>query len=308
MQDNLDSAKEFIRHVKNHCVPNEGAIDNDAIEKITNYSFRHFRRIFNEYCKFTPYEYAERIRLLKCVEYIQKGNTLKNAAIQFGYSPEGLSNAIKVNLDLSVEKIRKEDFVLKKDIMISSMWKRLGEFKLQYNQDKFFSLMDGLHNEKVLKCIHADDLSDENAACDWFDIVLDYKKVKKILYEVDGCLIDKKVYEDFSVSDNAILHFLMQKARGSGLTKLSLRNDELLKYYFIVGFFYNTESPELVDGKYIFKLDDGIREIFASLNEIEAVTNETYDMTLHATMKNNKITLELGTAYKEALLVWNSMN
>lgn len=290
MQDNFDATKEFVKHIKKHSFSDEGPINNVDITRITNYSIRHFGRIFNNYSTLTPFEYSERFRLLQCVEYIQKGNTLKNAAIQYGYTPEGLSNAIKVNLGLSVEKIRKEDFELKKDIILSSMWKRIDNFKLQYDKDIFFSFMESLDKEKILKYIEAEELKDINSTMDNFDIVLDYKEVQKILKEADECYIEKQIYEDLNVSDSAIIYTVLQMDRYVGLPKLRLRYDEINIFYFIIGFFFNTEGPELSDGYYIFRLSDDIRAILSSLSEIEKVTNNIYDMKLHATIKENKVT------------------
>jgi Adenosine deaminase len=303
MQDSFDSAREFVKRVKTHNVSEEGVINNSAIEKITNYSIRQFSRIFSNYSALTPFEYAERFRLLQCVDYIKRGNTLKDASVQFGYTPEGLSNSLKVNLGLSVEKIRREGFILKKDIKISSLWKRIDSFKLQYSKDIFFPLLESLDNEKILKYIRAKDLEHFNLQSDWFDIVLDYKKILEILEDVDGYAIEKQIYEEFSLSDQAILYIILKKVRDTGVTKVTLRNDEICKCFLIVGFFYDTESPELLNGKYVFRLDDDIRTIFESLAEIETDMNETYDMTLRATMDGNKVTLELGDVYKKALML-----
>ena len=306
MQDKFDITREFIKEVKNHDVLNDGPININDIENKTNYSIRHFNRIFSEYSEFTPFEYAERFRLLQCVEYIQKGKTLKTAAIQFGYTPEGLSKAIKLNLGLSVDKIRKDNFILKKDIKINSMWKRLDSYKLQYSTDIFCSFMDSLEREKTLKHILAEDINNTNSNLNSFDLVLDYKEIEKIIKEIDESSIEKNTYEGFAMSDTALMYILLNKSRNTGISELTVCEDEIYKYYFVFGFFFETESPELINGYYTFRLDEDIRAIFMSLNEIEEVTNQVFDMKLHATIKDDKVTLELGAVYKEALLIWKS--
>ena len=110
-----------------------------------------------------------------------------------------------------------------------------------------------------------------------------------------------------SFAENAILYYLLKKGSANEITHLTLSQNEILIYYFIIGFYFNTESPKLDDGNYKFELSNDFRAIFLSLDEIEEVTNEAFDMILHAFIKGNKIIIELGAAYKEALMIFKNM-
>lgn len=302
--DNKDEiVSRFIDFIKNHDVPENGKITPFTINEVVPYSRRQFDRIFKEYSKYTPFEIAERFRLLCCVESIKKGNTLKETAYDYGYGPDGLSNAIRTQLNIDVKKIKQKKFELSKHIKISSLMTQLDEFKYQLSMDNFMMLFSALDSEKILKTI-----SSENRNLSLkkeFDLHLEYKKIIDFLEKYEDLEIDKKTYEDID-SQEAIVMLAILKANSSyGYNEFSVRTEELISMFFLLNFFFNISALKLNNKHYKLLINEGLKEIFEFLKKFESVTGEPFDIILHCSIKKDKVVIEFNWVYKEMLLEIN---
>lgn len=141
-------------------------------------------RIFSEFSALTPIQYAERYRLFQCVEYIRKGNSLRDTAIQFGYTPEGLSNAMKNQLGLTFSDIKKENnkMSMKNGLRLGSSAKFIEQYKWEFDQLIFMDFWEALEEQKIIN--HVAGTCRERLIADGVILYLDYKRVLNILHRV----------------------------------------------------------------------------------------------------------------------------
>lgn len=300
MNDNkLETVLEFINFIKMRDIRNEGPLNTTLIENETNYRNRHFKRIFGDYSTYSPIGCAERFRLLQCVNFIEKGNSLKDTAIQFGYTPEGLSNALRKNLNINVEIIRSGEYNLGKSIEINQLWKHVGNYRMEFKIEDFMMFLEALEAEKILISLTSE--NELNASNNDFDLHLDYSKVWSIIKEIDGQTIKRESIDNLCLVESIILYTLLRKALDAGVSKVQFSESGLISRYFVFGFFFNFENRKVKNENNIFCVENKIREIFAGLQEIEEVMNEKFEIILHASMNKRKVTLEFADAYKEVL-------
>lgn len=300
MKDNkIASVLEFINFIKMRDIRNEGPLNTALIENKTNYSNRHFTRIFRDYSTYSPIGCAERFRLLQCVNFIEKGNSLKDASIQFGYTPEGLSNALRKNLNINVEMIRSGEYNLGKSIEINQLWKHVGNYRLEFKIEDFIMFLEALEAEKILISLTSENKFSKMTKD--FDIHLDYSKVLSIIKELDGQTIKQETIEKFLSIEAIILFSLLKKASDEGISNVDFSESELISRYFVFGFFFNFDSRKIANENNVFCVENKIHEIFAGLKEIEDIMEEKLDIILHARMSKTKVNLEFGEAYKEIL-------
>jgi len=300
----MDKHKEvhkYINYIKSHDVTADGRITSATIEGKVNYCKRQFDRIFKEYSKYTPFEMAERFRLLCCVDHISKGNTLIETALQYDFTPEGLSNAIRTKLNLNVEKIRQEGFELEKHIKISNSMVHLAPYKYQLKKETFMEYLEALNDEKILKLISSD--SPKVVVEEGVGLHLDYKKVTNILNRFDGCDIDEKAFENLDFNESVIIYAICNKELMSGNSQFEVRVSKLFSYYFLICFFFNIETLNLKKGHYKLAIKKELRIILDSLKEIEEVTKESYDIILHSAVKGNVAIVQFGPLFKEMMQV-----
>lgn len=296
---------DYIDQVKKHDEKDDDPITCASIEKKINYCKRQFDRIFKEYSKYTPFEVAERFRLFRSVEYISKGHTLVDAAYQFGYTPEGLSNAIRTKLNLTVKEIKTSGFELKKHIKISNSMVHLDRYKYQIEKKIYMDYITGLNEEKILKKITG--RSPNSLLEDGLELHLDLKKILEILQRYDFLKISKKEFESIDLQEGIIMYVILLREYNSGKTKFEIPLSKLVSLFFIVGFFFNVETLNLSEGHYHLIIDDGLRIILNSLDEIERITNEAYDIILYSSFEGNKVILEFNPMFKEMLMIMNKV-
>ncbi len=300
--DNKDEiVSKFIDFIKNHDVPEKGKIKPSTINDVVPYSKRHFDRIFKEYSKYTPFEIAERFRLLCCVESIKKGNTLKDTAYDYGYTPEALSNLIRTKINIDVKKIKQKNFEFEKHMKISNLMIQLDEFKYKLSLDNFMMLLGGLDGEKILKTITTNPNTSKPA--DIFDLNLDSRKLLEFLKKYDGLIVDKKTYENIDSQEAIVMSVILEyNTLINGFNEFTMRYDEMLSVFFLLNFFFNISSLKLKNGQYELVVDQGLKEVLKFVKEFENVAAQPLDIMLHCIVKEKKVTVEFNWLYKGMLL------
>ncbi|WP_010663798.1 hypothetical protein [Marinilabilia salmonicolor] len=299
-------AKNFVDYVKKFDVLANGRITSTTIEQNFHYCKRQFDRIFKQYSKYTPLEIAERFRLLSCVENIHNGHTLAETALQYDFTPEGLSKAIRSKLNLDVKKIKGKKLEIDKHIKISNTMVQLDQYKHQLKKEVFMEILEALEEEKILKMITTKDPHPESM--NEVELHFDFKKITKILMKFDGYRISKKDYQNLDLQESVVILAICKKESDSENYQFELRESELASYIFILGFFFNIESLNLKNDFYTFILSDELRIILDSLKEIEEVTKETFDIILTTTIKKDNVIVEFNPMFKEMMIEFKNPN
>lgn len=303
-EDNGKKILDYISLVKKHDETGKGPITSSIIEEHMNYCKRQFDRIFKNYSKYTPLQIAERFRLIRCVENIRKGHTLFETALQYDFTPEGLSNAIRTKLGLNVKKIQRGKFNLEKHIKISTSMVQLDDYRYRIDEEMYFEFLKGLDVEKILRKITSS--SREAILNEGVELHLDSNKVTKTLEQFHGFEIDKETYENLDMKESVIMYVLCEKERISGNNEFEMRPSELASCFFLISFFFNVETLNLKNNCYTFKIREGLKIILEALKEINEVMNEPIDIVLNSTVKGNTVITEFNALYKEALLILNN--
>lgn len=307
MDKQNETVSRFIDFIRNHDIPEKGKITPSTIQNVTQYSKRHFDRIFKEYSKYTPLEIVERFRLLCCVESIKKGNTLKDTAFDYDYSPKVLSNLIRAKMNVDVNKIRKENFEFEKHIKISSLMIQLDEFKYQLSMDNFMMLQEGLNGEKILKTIttYENTLKPVKA----FDLNLDSGKIMDLLRKYEGLEIDKRTYENIELQEAIVMRTILEhNISTNGFNEFTMGTDEILSVFFLLNFFFNISSLKLKKGRYRLIVNQELQEVLIFVEAFENAVAEPLDIMLHSVVKGEKVTVEFNWLYKGMLLEINNNN
>ncbi len=237
-----DIVSRFINFIKKYDVPEKGKITASTIKRVVPYSKRQFDRIFKEYSKYTPLEIAERFRLLCCIESIKNGNTLKDTASDYDFTPEGLSNALRSKMNIDVKKIKAENFEFEKHMKISNLMTQLDEFKYRLGKDEFMMLLEGLDGEDILKTM-ATQKPFLNFK-DGFEMHLDFRKILDLIDQYEGVQIDRRTYEDIDSQEAIVMLAILKSNGGESFKEFTLRETELISMFFLINFFFNMYRSE----------------------------------------------------------------
>ncbi len=304
--DNKDEiVSKFIDFIKNHDVPEKGKISPSTINDVVPYSKRHFDRIFKEYSKYTPFEIAERFRLLCCIESIKKGNKLKDTAYDYGYTPEALSNLIRTKINIDVKKIKQKNFEFEKHMKISNLMIQLDKFKYQLSLDNFMMLLGGLDGEKILKTITTH--PNTSKPVDIFDLNLDSRKLIAFLKKYDGLNVNKKTYENIDSQEAIVMSVILEyNISINGFNEFTMSTDEILSVFFLLNFFFNISSLKLKNGRYRLIVNQELKEVLRLVEAFENAAAEPLGIMLHCVVKEEKVTVEFNWLYKQMILEFAS--
>lgn len=203
-----------------------------------------------------------------------------------------------------MNKIKGKEFEIDKHIKISNTMVQLDQYKHQLKKEVFIEILEALEEEKFLKKITRKDPHTE--LMNEVELHFDFKKITKTLMKFDGYRINKKDYQNIDLQESVIMYAICIKELDSGNQQFELRESELASYIFILGFFFNIESLDLKNNFYTFILSDELRIILDSLKEIEDVTNETFDIILNASIKEDHVTVEFNPMFKEMMIAFKS--
>ncbi len=302
-----DLVTDFIDFIKQYDITEKGRITSSTIKEIVPYSERHFNRIFKEYSKYTPLEIAERFRLLCCIESIKKGNTLKDTAYDYDYTPEALSNLIRTKMKIDVKKIRKANFEVEKHLKISNLMIQLDEFKYQLSLDNFMMLQEGLNGEKILKTIKMYDNTSKPVKA--FDLNLDSRKIMALLNKYESLEIDKRIYENIELQEVIVMKTILEhNISTNGFNEFTMGTDEILSVFFLLNFFFNISSLKLKKGRYRLIVNQELQEVLRFVEAFENAVAEPLDIMLHSVVKGEKVTVEFNWLYIGMLLEINNNN
>tara|TARA_R110000868_G_scaffold273617_1_gene532771 strand:- start:401 stop:1294 length:894 start_codon:yes stop_codon:yes gene_type:complete len=288
--------------LKKYSVPEKGKMTKSIISQNIPYSNRHFDRIFKDFSKYSPFELAEIFRLLCCVESIKRGNTLKNTAYDYDFTPEGLSNALRSKMKIDVKRIRKQDFKFEKHLLISNFMVRLDKYKYQMNRDEFMFLLENLDGEGILA-----EMSSQNPISEidkGFELHLAYSKIYDILEKYEGIEINKNAYENIDLQEAIVMQCILLANSQNGTNEFTVRTTELFSTIFLITFFFDVGSLKLENQIYKLFLEHGIKEIFNALKEIKTHTGETFDITLFCYSQSDKVIIQFHPVFKESIIMF----
>lgn len=85
------------------------SVDTKYFADTFNYSEKQINRIFKNHSNLSLIKYHGRYKLVQATKYILKGNLMKDAAIKYGYTEQGLSKTFKKTYGVNVRDLKKGD-------------------------------------------------------------------------------------------------------------------------------------------------------------------------------------------------------
>lgn len=165
--------------------------------------------------------------------------------------------------------------------------------KILIEKDEFGELIDELNSMQIVKFFKRDNE---------IGISFNIDKVIGLISDIGMkiCML-KAEFEKISSKEAQILLLLLNKPRMNEISSIELSTDYIICSMFFIENFYNYYSPIIENNRIIISIDEEVKVLLDSLDEIEYFTSEKYSLDYLVYDKTDKIELELAEPFKIAL-------
>lgn len=297
MSNDFKIFEEILNLVKENI---EEKIMASDLENKIHITSTHQRRIFRKYSKLSLMKYRDRIRLIGAVKYILAGNSMKDAAIKYNFTEQGLSTAFKREYGVNIRDLKNGnvEIDLYKNLEISVGIKKSGKYTYECEKWMFNDILYAFEEKKFIEGITG--ANERNNDSKTFTIKINIVKLVEYINKIGRIVkIDRSSMESILHNNSrAVLIFIKKDL--NNLNNLEISIEEFIIRFFISIFFYNLDNPVVKDNKNIYIIDPKLEIIIDSIEEIKKITRENigFDINVSLNKKSNRIILEIPIVYK----------